>query len=138
MEIIYWIPILEFTGVEVTKPIKIFVDNKSAIELCRVLKTTHQVKHINMRIHYINDLINRKIIELIFVPTDYNVADILTKGLNHVLHNRHSNILLNGHSGKLMEWLLHNSIVMDLIIIPSMPEITGVCHEPTSLDLPGI
>ena len=137
-EVEYWIQILEFTGVNITLPVKIFVDNKSAIELCRVLKTNHQVKHINMRIHYINDLINRKIIELIFVPTDYNVADILTKGLNHVLHNRHSNILLNGHSGKLMEWLLHNSIVMDLIIIPSMPEITGVCHEPTSLDLSGI
>ena len=137
MEIMYWIPILEFTGVKVTNPIKIFVDNKSAIELCRVLKTTHQVKHINMRIHYINDLINMKIIELIFVPTDYNVADILTKGLPHEAHMRHSDILLNGHGGILMKWLLDNSTAMCNIIIDDLLTITGVCHEGAYSSPPG-
>ena len=104
--------ILKFTGVEVNIPVKIFVDNKSAIELCRVLKTTHQVKHINVRIHYINDLIVRGILELLFVPGEYNVADILTKGLPRESHERHGEVLLHGHDGKLWYEMLACAVSM--------------------------
>ena len=111
-EIEYWLEILEFTGVKTPLPVKIFVDNRSAIELCRVLKTTHQVKHINTRIHYINDMIMRGLVQLLFVPGEYNVADLLTKGLPRESHDRHTEILMHGHGGVIMHWLESNAVHM--------------------------
>ena len=41
----------------------------------------------------------------------------MTKELPHEAHMRHSDILLNGHGGILMKWLLDNSTAMCNIII---------------------
>ena len=101
----YWLEVLKFAGVEVKKPVPIYVDNKSAIELCRVLKTTHAVKHINLRIRYIHEMIFSGKVGLYFVPSELNVADILTKALSIALTIRHRNILLHGHGGRLAELL---------------------------------
>lgn len=67
--------------------------------MCRTLKVNHKTRHINLRIHYIRELINSKVINLIFVPSELNVADVLTKALGAELHNKHSNILIQGHNG---------------------------------------
>jgi hypothetical protein len=96
-EVVYQRDVLEFLGQKQEKPTRIYVDNKSAIELCRTLKVKTKVKHVNIRIHYIRELINNKVIELVFVPTEYNVADVLTKGLRPELHERHTGVLLYGH-----------------------------------------
>jgi hypothetical protein len=97
----YWIQILEFLEIKVSKPIRLFVDNKSACELCRVMRTTHAVKHINLRIRYIFDKINEGLVGLHFVPSEHNVADILTKILPADTYHRHAEVLLRGHSGHL-------------------------------------
>lgn len=81
----------------------IYVDNKSAIELCSTLKMTHKTKHINMRINYIRELINKRMVSLSFIPTEYNVADVLTKPLAAKSHNRHCNVLMFGHNGELFK-----------------------------------
>jgi hypothetical protein len=84
-----------------SEPVIIFCDNKSCVELMKSLKQNHKVKHINTTINYIREIINKRIIQLVFVPTEYNVADTLTKPLGPELFNRHSNVLLNGFGGKL-------------------------------------
>jgi len=89
--------LLEFLGCPQTEATRIYVDNKSAIELCRTLKTGNNVRHVNVRINYIRELINQRVIELIFVPTELNVADALTKALDRVHHDRHTTVLLEGH-----------------------------------------
>ena len=63
----------------------------------QLLKVNSKVKHINVKIHYIRELINSRVVELYFVPTEYNVADVLTKALAGDRHERHTNILLCGH-----------------------------------------
>ena len=50
---------------------------------------------------------------------------------------RHSDILLNGHGGILMKWLLDNSTAMCNIIIDDLLTITGVCHEGAYSSPPG-
>jgi hypothetical protein len=90
--------ILKFLGQEQMMPTKVYVDNKSAKELCRTLKVRNNVKHINVRINYIRELINARVIELVFVPSKYNVADVLTKPLPEEAHNRHSRVLMEGHT----------------------------------------
>lgn len=81
------------------QPVKLFVDSLSAIELCTSLRQSHKVKHINMRIHFIREMIEEGFLELLFIPTDKNVADMLTKAIAERIFVLHRNVLLNGHGG---------------------------------------
>lgn len=103
--------IYEFLRVPVQLPIKVFVDNTSAIELCETLKSNHKVKHINMRINFIREQINAGFIELHFVPTKFNVADILTKPLSYDMYIFLRNYLLNGFGGVHPETLFETTAV---------------------------
>jgi hypothetical protein len=106
-EVIVIRSLLEFFGYPPTQATKIYCDNKSAIELCRTLKTGSKVRHINLRINYVRELINNRIIELIFIVSELNVADVLTKPLASVRHERHTTVLLEGHhAAKESEMLL--------------------------------
>jgi hypothetical protein len=89
--------ILTFLGHEQTEPTKLYVDNKSAIDMCKTLKTTHNTGHINTRIHFIRELVNARILLLIFVPSKLNVSDMLTKAVERSQHERHTTVLLRGH-----------------------------------------
>lgn len=96
-EIIHMRQLLEFLGCKQEGPTVLYVDNKSAIELCNTLKVSHKTGHINVRIHYIRELINARLVTLTFVPSELNVSDILTKQLGRTPHERHTTVLLEGH-----------------------------------------
>ena len=81
------------------KPIVIFVDNTSAIAILESLKADNRLRHINTFLAYLRELIIEGFIELHFVPTDMNVADILTKFLGRELYERHREKLMKGHGG---------------------------------------
>ena len=88
--------------------VPVLVDSKSAILLCNTLKSTTKTKHINLRINYIRELINARIISLHFIVSEENVADLLTKALPTVRFERHTNILMRGHNG--INPLQHESV----------------------------
>lgn len=99
-EVIHIIDIVSYLCADtVKKPVKLFVDNKSAIELCETLKQNHKVKHINLRIHYIREVIEAGLVELHFCPSEFNVADMLTKALAGPHFEALRDILFNGHKG---------------------------------------
>jgi hypothetical protein len=100
-EIVHRREVAEFCNCDVSKPTPIYVDNQAAIRLCSSLKSGHKTKHINMRLAYIRELINNGILALYFVPTELNVADVLTKPLEPPRFIRHRTILLEGHDGIL-------------------------------------
>ena len=76
-----------------TEPVKIFIDNKSAIELSTLL---------NIRLVL-------WIIELHFIQSDLNVADIMTKQLSVKAHERHAYRLMNGFDGRPKEDLVEKN-----------------------------
>ena len=80
-------------------PIKIYIDNKAAIELCRTLRTESRTKIINTRINFIREQINKRIIELIFIRTDKNVADMFTKPLPNEKFEEHRDKVMSGFHG---------------------------------------
>jgi hypothetical protein len=92
----HFLDIMKFLKIVYDKPIIVFVDNKSAITLCETLKASNNIKIINVRINYIRELINSRVIELLFIPTELNVADMLTKPLSTTVFNIHKQSLLNG------------------------------------------
>ena len=60
------------------------VDNKSVISLDKNLIFHERSKHIELKYHYIRDCVEMKKIELEFVPTEHQVANVLTKPLGRV------------------------------------------------------
>jgi len=57
LELIYLMDLLNFLGIENQTPISIYCDNKNAVDLCNTIKQSHRTKVINMRVHFIRDMI---------------------------------------------------------------------------------
>nr|GEW20687.1 retrovirus-related Pol polyprotein from transposon TNT 1-94 [Tanacetum cinerariifolium] len=62
--------------------IKIHVDNESAICVVKNLVYHSKTKHIKIRHHFIRDSYEKRLIEMVKIHIDYNVADLLTKAFD--------------------------------------------------------
>jgi hypothetical protein len=61
--------------------VPMYCDNKSAIALCCNNVQHSRSKHIDIRHHFIREQVEKGIVELYFVKTEYQLADIFTKAL---------------------------------------------------------
>ncbi|GJU26974.1 retrovirus-related pol polyprotein from transposon TNT 1-94 [Tanacetum coccineum] len=61
--------------------IPLYCDNKSAIALCCNNVQHSRAKHIDVCYHFIKEQVENRIVELYFVWTEYQLADIFTKPL---------------------------------------------------------
>ncbi|GKB86061.1 hypothetical protein Tco_0958333 [Tanacetum coccineum] len=61
--------------------IPLYYDNKSASALCCNNVQHSRAKHIDVRYHFIKERVENGIVELYFVQTEYQLADIFTKPL---------------------------------------------------------
>ena len=57
-------------------------DNQSAIALSKDNKFHQRTKHIDIRYHYIREAVEDGRIQVEYIPTDQNPADIFTKPLS--------------------------------------------------------
>ena len=79
----------------------IFEDNQACISMSKNPKNKaeellfrRRTKHIDIRHHFVRDLVNRKTIELSYCSTEDMVADLLTKGLNKLKTDKFRKVLL--------------------------------------------
>nr|GEW89322.1 retrovirus-related Pol polyprotein from transposon TNT 1-94 [Tanacetum cinerariifolium] len=61
--------------------IPMYCDNKSAIALCCNNVQHSRSKHIDIRYYFIKEQVENEVIELYFVNTEYQLADLFTKAL---------------------------------------------------------
>nr|GEZ02647.1 retrotransposon protein, putative, Ty1-copia subclass [Tanacetum cinerariifolium] len=61
--------------------IPLYCDNKSAIALCCNNFQRSRAKHIDVHYHFIKEQVENEVLELYFVRTEYQLADIFTKPL---------------------------------------------------------
>nr|GEU75398.1 putative ribonuclease H-like domain-containing protein [Tanacetum cinerariifolium] len=61
---------------------KIYIDNKSTICIMKNPVFHSKTKHIEIRHHFIQDAYEKKLIQVIKIHTDKNVADLLTKAFD--------------------------------------------------------
>nr|GEV50037.1 hypothetical protein [Tanacetum cinerariifolium] len=61
---------------------KIHLDNKSAIYVVKNLVYHSKTKHIKIRHHFIRDSYEKRLIEIVKIHYDYNVANLLTKAFD--------------------------------------------------------
>ena len=74
---------------------KLFEDNSGAIEMARVPKIRPRTKHINVKYHHFRDYVFRNEISIVYIHTDEQLADILTKPVNEQKLNKHR-LTING------------------------------------------
>lgn len=63
------------------KPVKLFCDNRGAIEIAEIDVYRARTKHIDIRHHFIREKINDNTIKIQYLPTNEMVADSLTKAV---------------------------------------------------------
>nr|GFD49516.1 retrovirus-related Pol polyprotein from transposon TNT 1-94 [Tanacetum cinerariifolium] len=59
--------------------IPMYCNNKSAIALCCNNVQHSRSKHIDIRYHFIKEQVENGVIELYFINTEYQLADLFTK-----------------------------------------------------------
>jgi Reverse transcriptase (RNA-dependent DNA polymerase) len=69
-------------------PVTLLIDNQSAIAIARNPEFHDRTKHIEVRHHFLRQQFESKAIDLSYVPTEDQTADVLTKGLAREKHER--------------------------------------------------
>lgn len=63
---------------------KLFVDNESAIQLCKNPVFHDRSKHIEVRYHFIRGCVEDGFVSVYFIGTSEQLADIFTKSLGRL------------------------------------------------------
>ena len=66
----------------------LFCDNKGTVSCTHDPHSHSQMKHIDIRVHFIRDCVNSKIIDVHHISGVDNTVDVLTKPLNKVIHTK--------------------------------------------------
>ena len=77
------------------RPVTIFEDNKAAIQLSKNPVLHKRSRHIHVKYHYTRDQYNKGHIQLTYINTTENIADIMTKVLPRATHSYLSGKLLH-------------------------------------------
>jgi len=77
------------TNISYQGSIPIHADNQASIHLAKISHFHERTKHIGIRYHYVRTAIENGLINISYVPTTQNPADILTKALPRNLHEHH-------------------------------------------------
>ena len=90
-EVLYVKMLLEDIGIKVNKPIQLHMDNVGAMFLANNTSIGQRTKHIDVRYHFVRNLIEDGTIVVNFVRTEENEADVYTKNTRGELFHKHTN-----------------------------------------------
>nr|XP_043615994.1 secreted RxLR effector protein 161-like [Erigeron canadensis] len=71
--------LLEDLGEKISGPLEVLCDNSSSIKLSKNPVMHRRTKHIDVRFHYLRDLVNQDVVKLKFCKTEDQLADVMTK-----------------------------------------------------------
>lgn len=75
------IRLLEEVGYQLTVPVTYFEDNQSTIRVVNDPKDHGRLKHVDVKLHYIRSMIQQGRIRVEYIPSERQIADIMTKSL---------------------------------------------------------
>ena len=90
IELVFVRMLIESLGLKVKLPIQVQGDNIGAIFLAGNSTSGQRTRHIDIRYHYVRELVEQGIINISFVKTLENDADVYTKNLSADLFNKHT------------------------------------------------
>ena len=80
-------PILEFMCIQPSKPMIIFCDNKAACMLSNSNHTTKRMRHVAVRLAFLQEQVDEGNVKLVHISTTGNLADMGTKPLTARQHH---------------------------------------------------
>jgi hypothetical protein len=83
-EAIWLIGILNSLGINNHETVTLFCDNQGSIKLAKNPTNHSRTKHIDIRHHFIREAVDSKKIQLEYINTKENLADMLTKPLGNI------------------------------------------------------
>ncbi len=87
--------VLSELGFNTDEPTKVYMDSKSAIDLANNPVHHKRSKHITIKYHWIRQMVNRHLVQLVHVSSEMQLADMLTKALTEIIFNELTNRVLN-------------------------------------------
>lgn len=82
-ELMYLKNLLIDLDIKIELPISLFEDNQSTIKLLHNFENNRRCKHIDVKLHFVVDLINQNLIKIKYVSTSEQLADVFTKALGN-------------------------------------------------------
>ena len=73
----------------------VLIDNIGAIETLNMKTGKCRTKHVDTRYHWIRQFVDDEIVDVKYIKSENNVADICTKNLQPKLFEKHSNELIS-------------------------------------------
>ena len=94
-EMMYMKKVLESILLKVELPMIVEVDNKGAVDLVNGWSSSGGTKHMDVRIMYLRELKEQKILKVVWQPTKENEADVFTKNVDGATFERHLGALVS-------------------------------------------
>jgi len=86
-EIVWLVGLFKELNFDVEVPVKLFCDSKAAIQIAANPICHERTKHIEIDCHFIKEKVHEGLIQTVHVPSNLQLADILTKGLSKSQHD---------------------------------------------------
>ena len=93
-ELMFIKQILEFLGIEVELPIVVEVDNLGAIYMANNETVGGRTRHVDTRYHFVKEFVKNGMVMVVFVKSEDNDADIMTKNVRQNLYMKHSSKMI--------------------------------------------
>ena len=89
-DMLFAMRVMESMGLKVKKPMQLHMDNQGAIDLANNWRSGGRTRHVDVRHHFLRELKEMGIIEIIWVPTTGMRSDLFTKNLGRELFETHT------------------------------------------------
>jgi len=110
-KVTWLVSLLKELGVPHLKPVTLHCDNQSALHIARNPVFHERTKHIEVDCHFTRDKVMQGLLQLSYLPTHSQLADVLTK-------------ILPSHQ--------HWSLLNKLGLLPQPPKLARGCWRPAT------
>lgn len=91
-DMLFIMRLLESIGLQVQKPMILEIDNKGAKDNANNWSVGGRTRHVEVREHFLRDLKEDGLINVLWIPTDENSSDLFTKNLSGPTFEKHTAI----------------------------------------------
>ena len=85
--------VLHFLGNSTEPAMVLHCDNQAALHMAKNSSDTVRTKHIDVVHHFLRDCVSRRLIRMVYIPTDDNPADMFTKALSAPKFSKFSGLI---------------------------------------------
>ena len=78
-QVVVYRELLEELGYKQMEPTVIYTDSEASVNFFKEYQSSRRVKHLMKIVHSVREAVNKRIIKLVFILSEYNIADLMTK-----------------------------------------------------------